>query len=79
MPTLFINSSTEDERLQYERLIAFAQEMNRLGRTAAHGTVLDQCERFALDAVRKLLREQLGRGNDKAVALFLLVTRPSDT
>lgn len=59
MPTLTIEYTTDAERLQYERLIAYVQEMNRLGRTAAHGTVLDACERFALDRGRQLLRDQL--------------------
>ena len=59
MPTLTIEYTTEAERLQYERLIAYVQEMNRLGLTAAHGTVLDSCERFALDQGRQLLRDNL--------------------
>jgi hypothetical protein len=59
MPTLVIEYTTEAERLQYERMIAYVQEMNRLGLTAAHGTVLDRCEVFALDAGRKLLRDNL--------------------
>ena len=59
MPTLTIEYATEAERLQYERLIAYVQEMNRLGATAAPGTVLDTCELFALDQGRKLLRDNL--------------------
>jgi hypothetical protein len=59
MPTLTIDYTTEAERLQYERLIAYVQEMNRLGATAAPGTVLDSCELFALDQGRKLLRDNL--------------------
>jgi hypothetical protein len=59
MPTLTIEYGTEAERLQYERLIAYVQEMNRLGATAAPGTVLDSCERLALDQGRQLLRENL--------------------
>ena len=59
MPTLIIEYTTESERLQYERLIAYVQEINRLGATAAPGTVLDTCERFALDQGRKLLRDNL--------------------
>ena len=59
MPTLTIEYTTAAERLQYERLIAYVQQMNRLGTTAAHGTVLDACERFALDRGRQLLRDQL--------------------
>ena len=59
MPTLSIEYATDDERLQYERMIAYVQEMNRLGASAAPGTVLDTCERFALDQGRKLLRDNL--------------------
>jgi hypothetical protein len=59
MPTLTIEYATDAERLQYERLIAYVQEMNRLGATAAPGTVLDACELFALDQGRKLLRDNL--------------------
>lgn len=59
MPTLTIEYTTETERLQYERMIAYVQEMLRLGASAAPGTVLDTCERFALDQGRKLLRDNL--------------------
>lgn len=59
MPTLTIEYATEAERLQYERMIAYVQEMTRLGSTAAPGTVLDACERFALGRGRQLLRENL--------------------
>jgi len=59
MPTLTIEYTTDAERLQYERLIAYVQEMNRLGATATHGTVLEVCERYALDHGRPLLRDNL--------------------
>jgi hypothetical protein len=59
MPTLTIEYTTEAERLQYERMIAYVQEMNRLGATAAAGTVMDTCELFALEQGRKLLRDNL--------------------
>jgi hypothetical protein len=59
MPTFTIEYTTETERLQYERMIAYAQEMIRLGTTAAHGTVLDTCERFALEQGRQLLLTNL--------------------
>jgi hypothetical protein len=59
MPTLTIEYTTEAERLQYERLIAYVRELNRLGATAAPGTVLDTCERFALERGRPLLRDNL--------------------
>lgn len=59
MPTLTIEYATDAERLQYERAIAYVQELNRLGAAAAPGTVLDTCERFALERGRKLLRDNL--------------------
>lgn len=59
MPTLTIEYDTDAERLQYERAIAYLQELNRVGANAAPGTVLDACETFALDRGRKLLRDTL--------------------
>jgi hypothetical protein len=59
MPTLTINYTTDAERLQYERMIAYIQEMNLLGLNAAPGTVMNACETFALDQGRKLLRDNL--------------------
>jgi hypothetical protein len=59
MPTLTIEYTTEAERFQYERMIAYVQEMNQLGATAAPGTVMDRCELFALDRGRQLLRDNL--------------------
>ena len=59
MPTLTITYSTEAERLQYERAVAYVQEMMRLGATAAPGAVIDSCELFALDRGRQLLRDNL--------------------
>lgn len=59
MPTLTIEYTTEQERLQYERMIAYVQEIMRLGGTAAPGTVIDSCERFALDQGRQLIRGSL--------------------
>jgi hypothetical protein len=59
MPTLTIDYSTDAERLQYERMIAYVQDMLRLGATAAAGTVMDTCELFALEHGRQLLRDNL--------------------
>jgi hypothetical protein len=59
MPTLTIEYTTDTERLQYERVIAYVQELNRVGATAAPGTVLDSCERFALDQGRKSILDTL--------------------
>jgi len=57
--TLTIEYDTDAERLQYERVIAYVQEMKQLGATAVPGTVLDTCERFALERGRSLLRDNL--------------------
>jgi hypothetical protein len=59
MPTLTIEYTTDAERIELERAIAYVQEMRRLGATAAPGTVLDACETFALDTGRQLLRDNL--------------------
>lgn len=59
MPTLAISYETDAERLELERACAYVLDMRKLGLTAAHGTVLDALERFALDAGRKLLRDNL--------------------
>jgi hypothetical protein len=59
MPTLTIEYTTDAERLELERAIAYVQQMRQLGAGAAHGTVLEVCEAFALDAGRRLLRDNL--------------------
>ena len=59
MPKLTIEYTTAAERIELERAIAYVQEMRQLGATAAHGTVLDTCEAFALDTGRRLLRDNL--------------------
>ncbi len=59
MPALTVEYHTDAERLQYERAIAYLQELNRVGAAAAPGTVLDACEAFALDRGRQLLRDTL--------------------
>lgn len=59
MPSLTIEYTTDAERLELERAIAYVAEMRRLGATAAHGTVLAACEELALSAGRRLIRENL--------------------
>jgi hypothetical protein len=59
MPTLTIEYTTDAERIQLERAIAFVMEFQDLGATAPHGSVLDHCERFALGAGRQLLVDNL--------------------
>lgn len=57
--TLTLEYDTDAERLQYERMVAYVQEMKRLGATAPPGTVLDACERFACEDGRRWLRDNL--------------------
>ena len=59
MPTISFHYDTDAERLELERVCAYAAEMRQLGRTAAYGTVLDTLERFALDRGRALIRDNL--------------------
>lgn len=59
MPTFTIDYSTEAERLELERAVAYLAEMRQLGSTAASGTVLAACEELALSAGRRLLRNNL--------------------
>jgi hypothetical protein len=59
MPTLTIEYTTEAERLDLERAIAYLAEMRRVGAAATHGTVIAACEQLALESGRKLLRDNL--------------------
>ena len=59
MPSLTIEYATDDERLQYERVVAYVQELRAIGLTAACGTVMDACETFALAHGRQLIRDNL--------------------
>jgi uncharacterized protein with von Willebrand factor type A (vWA) domain len=59
MPTLTIHYETEAERLAYERAIAFAAELHRLGQDSPAAEVVDACEALALDRGRRLLRDGL--------------------
>ena len=59
MPSLTIEYTTDAERIELERAIAYLAEMRKVAFTAAPGTVLAACEAHALDAGRRLLRETL--------------------
>jgi hypothetical protein len=59
MPTLTVHYTTEAERLELERAIAYVAEMRRAAANAPHGSVLNACESLALDAGRRLLRDNL--------------------
>lgn len=59
MPTFTIEYQTDAERLVLEQAVAYVQGLNRLARSAAHGTVLAVCEQLALTDGRTLLRDTL--------------------
>jgi hypothetical protein len=59
MPSFTIDYTTDAERLELERAVAYVIEMRQLGSTAAHGTVLDACEKLALGAGRRFLQDNL--------------------
>lgn len=59
MPTLTIEYQTDAERLVLEQAVAYVHGMNRLARSAEHGTVLAACEQLALTGGRQLLRDSL--------------------
>jgi hypothetical protein len=59
MPTLTIEYQTDAERLILEQAIAYTLGMQRLAKTAPHGTVLAACEQLTLIEGRKLLRDTL--------------------
>lgn len=59
MPTLTIEYTTDSERLQLERLLAYSAELRRVADAAESGSVLAACETHVLDAGRRLLREHL--------------------
>jgi hypothetical protein len=59
MPTLTVEYTTEAERMELERAVAYLAEMRQLGSTAAPSTVMDACEKLALRAGRRLLRDNL--------------------
>lgn len=59
MPVLTIEYRDEDERLALEQAIAFISQIRQVAQTAADGTVLDACEKVALQQGRTLLRSTL--------------------
>jgi hypothetical protein len=61
MPTLTIEYRTDAERLVLEQAAAFLTQMRQIADTAPGGTVLDACERVALDAGRRLIRDALAQ------------------
>jgi hypothetical protein len=59
MPILTIHYENENERLMLEQAIAYVSQLQKLALSAPVGTVLDTCEKLALDDGRKLLRSTL--------------------
>lgn len=59
MPSLTIEYRDENERLALEQAIAYVADLRQLAVDAPAGTVLDACERLALDRGRALLRSTL--------------------
>ena len=59
MPSLTIEYRDENERLALEQAIAYVADLRQLAQDAPAGTVLDACERLALDRGRVLLRSTL--------------------
>lgn len=59
MPLLTIEYRDENERLALEQAIAYLTDLRQLAENAPSGTVLDACERLALDKGRALLRSTL--------------------
>jgi hypothetical protein len=61
MPTGTFVYRDDAERVAIEQAIAFVAQMRDLAVHAPPGQVLDQCEGYALDAGRDLLRNTLQR------------------
>jgi hypothetical protein len=59
MPLLTIEYRDENERLALEQALAYLADLRQLAEDAPSGTVLDACERLALDKGRALLRSVL--------------------
>jgi len=59
MPTLSIEYRDENERLALEQAIAYLTDLRTVAHDAPDGTVLEACERLALDRGRSLLRSTL--------------------
>ncbi len=59
MPPLTIEYRNDNERLALEQAIAFVTDLRQLAQDAPASTVLDACERLALEQGRDLLRSTL--------------------
>ena len=68
MPTLTINYQNENERVILEQAIAYATQLQKMALSAPDGTVLDACEKLAVDDGRKLLRSTLAAALQSRIA-----------
>ena len=59
MPTLTIEYHDDNERIALEQAIAYLGQLRQVAIDAPSGTVLEACERLALDQGRTLLRSTL--------------------
>jgi hypothetical protein len=59
MPTLTIEYRDDSERVALEQAIAYVSDLRQVAHNAPDGTVLDTCERLALEKGRCLLRSTL--------------------
>ena len=59
MPTVTIEYTTEAERPALEQAVAYFAQLRQVAASAPDGTVLDACERVALERGRALLRATL--------------------
>jgi hypothetical protein len=59
MPEFTVTYSTPEERRDYERAIAYVDEMRQLAQQAPQGSVIEACETLALSKGRDFLRDSL--------------------
>jgi hypothetical protein len=68
MPTLTIHYQNENERLMLEQAIAYVTQLQKMALSAPVGTVLDACEKLAVDDGRQLLRTTLAAAVQSRIA-----------
>ena len=59
MPSMTLEYHSEKERLLLEQAIAYVTQLHQVALSAPDGTVLNACEKVAVDAGRELLRSTL--------------------
>jgi hypothetical protein len=68
MPTLTLSYRDDAERLILEQAIAYATHLHQLAQDAPDGSVLETCEKLALDKGRSLLRDTLATALEGRIA-----------